>query len=152
MGRSKETAGKKDKENKKAKKRKEKDEKREERKLNNNKGKGLETMMAWVDENGNLIDAPPDPTKKVEINVEDIQINIAQQHKELQETTRKGVITYINDQKGYGFINDLKTQERVLVLLSQYTEMIRQNDKVTFEARRSPRGLTAENVKKVGNK
>jgi len=37
-----------------------KDQKREERKSNNNKGKGFESMLAYVDENGNLSNTPPE--------------------------------------------------------------------------------------------
>ena len=37
-----------------------KDQKKEERKLNNNKGKGLDSMIAYVDEYGNLSSTPPE--------------------------------------------------------------------------------------------
>ncbi|MDL5044925.1 hypothetical protein QQ054_02570 [Oscillatoria amoena NRMC-F 0135] len=63
MARSKETQGKKENDKKKQKKRKEKEEKREERKANYKKGKSLEEMMAYVDENGNISNTPPDPKK-----------------------------------------------------------------------------------------
>jgi len=39
---------------------KQKDLKKQERKLNNNKGKGLDSMIAYVDENGNLSATPPE--------------------------------------------------------------------------------------------
>ena len=64
MGRSQETFGKKEKEKKKAQKRKLKAAKKEERKANNLKGASLEEMYTYVDENGQLTDTPPDPTKK----------------------------------------------------------------------------------------
>lgn len=41
-------------------KQKTKDQKKEERKLNNNKGKGFESMLAYVDENGQLSSTPPE--------------------------------------------------------------------------------------------
>ena len=44
--------------------RKEKREKAEERKANSDKGKSLEDMMAYIDENGNISSTPPDPGKK----------------------------------------------------------------------------------------
>lgn len=44
---------------KKARKKQEKAEKREARKSNNDKGKRLEDMMAFVDENGNLTSVDP---------------------------------------------------------------------------------------------
>lgn len=34
--------------------------KKEERKANNNKGKGFESMIAYVDANGNLTSTPPE--------------------------------------------------------------------------------------------
>ena len=74
MGRSQETFGKKEKEKKKIEKRKLKEEKKEERKANSSSGKGLDDMLAYVDENGNLVDAPPDPKKKKVINVEDLSL------------------------------------------------------------------------------
>lgn len=46
---------------KKARKKQDKAQKREERKSNNDKGKSLEDMMAYVDENGNL--STVDPSK-----------------------------------------------------------------------------------------
>ncbi len=34
--------------------------KKQERKINNNKGKGFESMIAYVDANGNLTSTPPE--------------------------------------------------------------------------------------------
>ena len=48
----------------------------QERKENAQKGKSLDSMMAYVDENGNLSSTPPDRRKKVEIRVEDIEIGV----------------------------------------------------------------------------
>src|SRR5690606_39159970 len=102
MGRSQETASKKDKEKRRAQKKREKAEKREERRANNNKGKTLEDMMVYLDENGNITDTPPDPNKKIEINHEDIILGAAPIRPD--ESTigiRKGVITFFNEAKGY---------------------------------------------------
>ena len=41
-------------------KQKEKAQKKQERKMSNNKGKGFDSMIAYVDQNGNLSDAPPE--------------------------------------------------------------------------------------------
>ncbi|MGX7667295.1 hypothetical protein [Flavobacterium pedocola] len=56
------------KENKKKKilKKKSKDQKKEDRKVNNNKGKGFESMLVYVDENGHLTSTPPEIKKPVE--------------------------------------------------------------------------------------
>lgn len=56
------------KENKKKKilKKKSKDQKKEDRKVNNNKGKGFESMIVYVDENGHLTNTPPEIDKSVD--------------------------------------------------------------------------------------
>jgi cold shock CspA family protein len=144
-----ETMGKKDNEKKKQKLRKEKDEKREERKLKNNKGKGLDAMMAYVDENGNLSDTPPDPKKKREVNLESIQLGAARREPiDPSEIIRTGVVTFFNEAKGYGFITDLKSQESVFVHVHQLSETIKEKDKVTFEIEMGPKGASAIGVKK----
>lgn len=144
-----ETQGKKEKEKKKQKNRQDKEQRKEERKANNNKGKGLESMMAYVDENGNLSDSPPDPKKKKEINLEDIQLGAAKNVVDVTEIVRTGVITFFNDAKGYGFINDLKSQESVFVHVNQLAGPVKEKDKVTFEVENGPKGLNAIKVKKV---
>jgi cold shock CspA family protein len=150
MGRSQETAGKKEKEKKKAQKKKEKVERAEERKANSSKGKSLDDMMAYVDDDGNITSTPPDPRKKkVVINHEDIQIGVAKRIEEVRETVRNGVVTFFNDAKGYGFINDLQSQESVFVHINQLSEPIKEKDKVTFETEQGAKGLNAIKVKKV---
>jgi len=64
------------------------------------------------------------------------------------ETIHKGVVTYFNNSKGYGFIRDEETRESVFVHVNVLTEPIAEGNKVTFEVERSPKGLTATNVKK----
>ncbi|MFD2602776.1 MULTISPECIES: hypothetical protein [Flavobacterium] len=39
---------------------KQKAQKRQERKTNNNKGKGFDSMIIYVDKNGNFTDTPPE--------------------------------------------------------------------------------------------
>ncbi len=74
MGRSQETFSKKDKEKNKIKKRQEKLIKKEERKANS-KGGGLDNMMAYVDENGNISDTPLDPKNRKSIDAESIVLS-----------------------------------------------------------------------------
>jgi len=59
MAKSQETFSKKEKGKQKIKQRQEKLEKMNERKANAKKGKSLEEMMAYIDENGNLTSTPP---------------------------------------------------------------------------------------------
>lgn len=60
MAKSKETYNKREKQKKKQRERVEKAAKKEERKALNNKGKPLEEMLAYIDENGNLSSTPPE--------------------------------------------------------------------------------------------
>jgi len=149
MAKSGETFGKKEKEKKRAKQRQDKAEKMEERKANAKKGKSLDEMMAYIDEDGNISSTPPDPRKKKVFNPEDMQIGVPkQQDLTEEELIRKGVVTFFNEDKGFGFINDLQTQERVFVHINQLTERIKESDKVTFEVEMGPKGPSAVNVKK----
>ena len=59
-----ETWNKRDRERKKQQKKKEKLERRQERKLTNKGHHDLESMLAYVDENGNLSSKPAGPEKK----------------------------------------------------------------------------------------
>ena len=76
MGKSQETFSKKEKEKNRLKKRQDKAEKMEERKANAKKGKTLEEMMAYIDENGNISSTPPDPRKKKIFKQEEIQVGV----------------------------------------------------------------------------
>lgn len=142
-----ESFSKKEKANKKAKEKRDKAEKMKERKANNNKGKSLEDMMAYIDEHGNISATPPTTREKREIALEDIQLGAAPIIAE--ETTRKGSISFYNDAKGYGFIIDDKTRENIFFHANQLAQPVKEKDKVTFERERTPRGYSAINVKKT---
>lgn len=148
MGRSTETFSKKEREKKKLKKQQDKKEKAEDRKNSTAKGKGLEEMMAYVDEDGNITSTPPDPAKKKKISVDDIQIGVPKQEDIVEEIERNGSVTFFNDSKGYGFIRDLQSQESIFVHINALSEPVKEGDKVTFEIERGPKGLTAVKVKK----
>lgn len=144
-----ETMGKKDREKKKKQKKKDKAEKKLERQENNSKGKGLDDMMAYIDENGNLSETPPDPRKMKEMKVEDIQLGAAPIiPTDPADLIRKGVVKFFNHDKGYGFINDLQSQDSVFVHVNELSEPIAEQDKVTFEVEKGLKGLQAVRVKK----
>ena len=150
MGKSQETFSKKEKEKKKLKQRQDKEEKMEERKANAKKGKSLNEMMAYLDENGNLSSTPPDPKKMKIFNQEDIQIGVPKQEPgEPEDAIRNGVVTFFNQAKGFGFIKDSVSQESVFLHINQLSGPIKENDKVSYEVERGPKGLNAVNVKKV---
>ena len=151
MGRSQETFSKKEKEKKKLRKKQDKEQKKEERKANSNKGKSMDEMLAYVDEFGNITSTPPDPgKKKKEVKQEDIQIGVAKQAEpDPADLIRKGTVTFFNSSKGYGFIKDHDTQESIFVHQNGLTCPIKENDKVTFEVEKGPKGLNAFNVKAI---
>lgn len=140
------TFAKKELEQKKAKARREKAEKMEQRKLNNNKGKSLDDMMAYLDENGNLTSRPPDPRKKVEINLEDIVLGAAPQGREF-DTERIGFVTFFDEAKGYGFISDNLSKDNVFVHINETSQVLKKGNKVSYQKERGPKGFIAVNVK-----
>lgn len=145
-----ETWNKKEREKKKQKKQKEKAEKKLERKENARDGKDLDEMIAYLDENGNLSNTPPDPRKKVNVKLEDIEIGVPKQLPvNPEDLIRKGIVTFFNNEKGYGFIRDIETQESVFVHINSLTEEIKENNKVTFEVEMGPKGANAVRVNLV---
>jgi len=148
MARGKQTFNKSEREKRKRKDRKEKEEKRDDRKANNNKGKSFEEMLAYVDEYGRLSSTPPDPTKKISIKAEDIQVSTSRQEDiPLDDGERTGIVSFFNESKGYGFIKDKTTQESFFVHISEVASIPKEGDKVTFRAEERERGMTAVDVK-----
>jgi cold shock CspA family protein len=122
----------------------------DERKANVKKGKSLEEMMAYIDENGNISATPPDPRKKKTFKQEDVQISVPKTEAgDPADLIRKGVVTFFNGDKGFGFIKDLETQESVFIHVNQLQEPIKENDKVIFEVEMGHKGPSAINVKKA---
>jgi len=147
MGRSQESFNKKEVRNKKEKKRKEKEKKRLARRED---GKdSFDDMIAYVDEYGHIVDAPPDPAEKEEVELDDIIPGVPKrtEEEEIEEIQRKGVVTFFNDSKGFGFIRDMKTQQSVFVHVSNLDEPIKENNMVTFEVEKGPKGPVATKVK-----
>ena len=145
-----ETWNKKEREKKKQQAKKEKAEKKQERKENNNSGNDLNSMLAYLDENGNLSSMPPDPRKKITINAEDIELGVPKQEPiNPEDLIRTGIVSFFNNDKGYGFIKDMETQESLFVHINSLTEAIKENNKVTFEVEMGPKGANAVRVKLV---
>lgn len=149
MGRSRETYNKKEVRTKKEKKRKAKAQRREERKENAGKS-NLDDMIAYVDENGNLTDTPPDPSDKTEIDPNDIDISIPK-NEDLpeEELIRKGVVTFYNDDKGFGFIKDKQSNASVFFHVKNTKEPIKENNIVTFQTEKGPKGPVAVDVEVI---
>ncbi|MBL7913322.1 MAG: cold shock domain-containing protein [Bacteroidia bacterium] len=145
MAKSQETYSKKEKESKKLKKRQEKEEKKAERKASGKKS--FEDMIAYVDEFGNLTDTPPDPKKKKELNLEDIQLGAKIEAAiDPADLIRRGNISFFNEEKGYGFIRDEKSQESIFFHVNGLTTPVKEKDKVSFETEMGQKGLNAIKV------
>jgi cold shock CspA family protein len=148
MARSQESYNKKEVRNKKEKKRKEKEQKRIERKASPKDSNTLDDMMAYVDENGRISSTPPDITNKKKVNLEDIVISIPRRASEANRNTiRKGIVTFYNESKGFGFIRDLEDQQSVFVHVNDFVDDVREQSRVTFEVEMGHKGPKAVNVK-----
>tara|TARA_B110000285_G_C14561564_1_gene353709 strand:+ start:44 stop:496 length:453 start_codon:yes stop_codon:yes gene_type:complete len=150
MGRSQESFSKKEKEKKKQKKREDKLRKRVDRKDNNLKGSGLDNMIGYVDELGNLTDTPPDPTLKKEIiKASSIVLGIPKKEHIEEDPIRKGKVDFYNDDKGFGFIIDAENNEKYFVHVSGLKQPISEGDKVTYELERGMKGMNAVRVSHI---
>jgi len=148
MARPQETFNKKELEKKRLQKRKDKEQRKEDRKANAKDGKSFEDMIAYIDENGNITSTPPDPTKKRQINKEDIVLGSRNNEAASSATSvRRGKVAFFNTSKGFGFIKDLETNESIFVHNNGLSSPIKENDTVTFETERGFKGLNAVRVK-----
>ena len=78
-----------------------------------------------------------------------MQIGVPKQEEgDPADIIRTGVITFFNNDKGFGFIKDLQTQESVFVHINQLDGPVKENEKVSFEVEMGPKGPNAVNVKK----
>jgi len=82
MARSKGTSDKREKEKQRQKNNAKRRRKWKERRANQAKGKTLDEMLAYVDENGNITSTPPDPEKRKVVNAEDIDIGVPKREAE----------------------------------------------------------------------
>jgi cold shock CspA family protein len=149
MAKSQQTFNKIEKEKKRLKKREEKQKKKEERKSN---PKGSDFEIAYVDEYGNLTDTPPDPSKKIIVDIEDIEIGIPKKEDSEEQDVKKdkeGKVSFFDHSKGFGFIIDSINQEKYFVHVSGLIDEIEENDKVTYELERGMKGMNAVRVKKI---
>jgi cold shock CspA family protein len=145
MGRSQETSNKKEVKNKQEKKRKDKALKRQ---IKKGAGKSsFDDMIAYVDEFGKISSTPPDPNKKILVDVDGIELG-ATKNDPLQKNDfiRKGVVTFFNESKGFGFIRDMENNQSVFVHANNLEEAIKENNIVSFEIGKGPKGLTALKV------
>lgn len=147
MAKSQQTYNKTEKEKKKLKKREEKKKKKEERKASGETA----AEFAYVDKFGNLTDTPPDPSDKIDVDAESIEIGIPKKEDSEEEVdfSKEGKVSFFDHSKGFGFILDSRTQEKYFVHVSGTIDEIQENDKVTFELEKGQKGMNAVRVKKI---
>jgi len=147
MGRSQETFGKKEVRTRKEKKRKEKEQKRAKKKSEGKKN-SFDDMIAYVNEFGVITSTPPDPDKKTVVDAESIELTVNKNSPEsVPDYVRKGIVIFFNDSKGYGFIREMESNQRIFVHANSLLEPITENNIVTFELTKGPKGLSALKVK-----
>ena len=127
-------------EKKKEQKRKEKQQRKEERKACGSKT--FDEMIAYIDENGMITNAPPDPDKKKAVDLDSITVSIPKK----EETVLNGRVEYFNTDKGYGFIKNLAGTEKYFFHISNAPANIAERDMVTFELERGEKGKTAVKI------
>ena len=149
MAKSQQTFNKKEKEKNRLKKQKEKQQRREERKANAKKGGSLDDMIAYVDANGNIIDTPPDPAEKEKIDPSTIEISIPRKEESEEDLIRTGIVEFFNDAKGFGFIKDLDSREKIFVHVNNLKEEIKEGNRVSFEVEQGLKGPNAVRVSKI---
>ena len=119
MAKSKETYSKKEKEKKRLKQKQDKKLKQEDRKANKRDGNSLEGMM------------------------DDIQIGAPKQEFSSEDSFRTGTVSFFNKAKGFGFINEDVSNERIFFHIKDMLEQVEESDKVKFQVERGPRGYSA---------
>jgi len=145
MSRSQESFNKKEVRNKKEKKRKEKDAKRLARREGDKTN--MDDMIAYVDENGVITSIPPDEGSKKEINLEEIEISVPRGVAFGESKIKKGVVSFFNEAKGFGFIKDAQTQFDYFFHVNNMIDEIKEGNKVVFDVEKGPRGQVAINIK-----
>ncbi len=150
MAKSQQTFSKTEKEKKRLKKRQDKQKKMDARKADKEENGTGGIQFAYVDHFGNLTDTPPDPTMKVEFELDDIQISVTKKEDLPQEDpVRKGKVSFFDTSKGFGFIIDSENNEKYFTHVSGLIDQITENDKVSFELEKGMRGMNAVKVTKI---
>jgi cold shock CspA family protein len=149
MGRSQQTFQKSEKEKKRLKKREDKSKKMEARKAEKEANGTSGIPLAYVDYNGNLTDTPPDPSNKVKVEAENIEVSIPKKEdvEDDFDPIRQGKVSFYDSSKGFGFIIDTETNEKHFTHVSNIEDDIAEDDKVTFELAKGKQGMDAVKVK-----
>jgi len=77
---------------------------------------------------------------------EDMEISVPKLEDRKPDVPRNGTVSFFNTQKGFGFIIDAETRERIFVHVNELSVSIQENDKVTFLVEKGLKGPVAINV------
>ncbi len=149
MAKSQQTFNKSEKEKKRLKKREDKKKKMDARKAEAKEHgkKGIE--FAYVDHYGNITDTPPDPTQKLKVEAESIQISVPKTLESDRveiDPVRKGTVSFFDTSKGFGFIVDGENQEKYFCHVSGLIDEITEGNLVSFELEKGMKGMNAVKV------
>jgi len=147
MAKSQQTFNKLEREKNKAKKREEKRKKMQARKEARERGDLKQEEFVYVDHLGNFTDTPPDPAEKEEIKLESINLG-ATKNQDFDEKIQ-GKVTFYDNEKGFGFIKNIISQESYFFHFSECKDTLAQGDKVEFDTVRGEKGLNAVKINKL---
>ncbi|GAE84149.1 cold-shock protein [Bacteroides reticulotermitis] len=128
---------------KKEQKKQEKLKRKEERKAS--ASGSFDDMIAYVDENGMITDTPPDPNKKQEIEIENIEVSTPKKEF-VEEVPLIGRVDFFNPDKGFGFIKNTTNTEKYFFHISNAPANIAEGNKVSYELERGDRGMNAVKI------
>ena len=81
-------------------------------------------------------------------NAKDIEVSIPKQDPSEQgHKVKSGKLTFFNEIKGYGFINESGTGQSIFVHINDFQDEINKGDSVSFEIGKGQRGPSAFNVR-----
>ena len=122
MAKSQQTFNKLEREKNKAKKREEKRKKMQARKEARERGELKQEEFVYVDHLGNFTDTPPDPAEKEQIKLESINLGAAK-NQDFDEKIQ-GKVTFYDNEKGFGFIKNITSQDSYFFHFSECIFMI----------------------------
>ena len=131
-------------EKKKEKKRQDKQKRKDERKASGGNS-SFEDMIAYVDENGMITDAPPTPENKQKVDVESIAISTPKKEY-VEDPILKGRVEYFNTAKGYGFIKHIGSTDKYFFHISSAPPSMIEGNIVIFELERGLKGMNAVRI------
>jgi len=117
---------------------------KENRKVNKT-SKSFAEMIAYVDEYGAITDTPPDHTKRINIELENIVISTPKKE-DIEDSPLNGRVEYFNTEKGYGFIKQTDSVESYFFHINNAPSFIKSGNIVSFELERGQKGFNAVRI------